>query len=146
MSTASDSVKVSIPLNTAIMAFRGVSRSFGSCIEKGNNVFAIKDTVQRTLLSTTYPATVTVTFKEDGEITVILFEAKNLGFGPIQSKECHSRLGAVKSAIINEIEKLSSQQPTQTFSAADELLKYKQLLDMGAISQEEFDKKKKELL
>lgn len=31
-------------------------------------------------------------------------------------------------------------------SVADEILKFKQLLDMGAITQEEFDKKKKELL
>lgn len=34
----------------------------------------------------------------------------------------------------------------QNFSAADELLKYKQLLDAGVITQEEFDKKKAELL
>lgn len=32
------------------------------------------------------------------------------------------------------------------FSAADEILKYKQLLDAGAITQEEFDAKKKQLL
>lgn len=31
-------------------------------------------------------------------------------------------------------------------SNIDEILKYKQLLDMGAITQEEFEKKKKELL
>ena len=31
-------------------------------------------------------------------------------------------------------------------SNADELKKYKELLDMGVISQEEFDAKKKELL
>ena len=31
-------------------------------------------------------------------------------------------------------------------SAADEILKYKQLLDMGVITQEEFDLKKKQLL
>ena len=31
-------------------------------------------------------------------------------------------------------------------SSADEILKYKNLLDMGAISQEEFDAKKKQLL
>ena len=31
-------------------------------------------------------------------------------------------------------------------SAADELKKFKELLDMGAISQEEFDAKKKQLL
>lgn len=33
-----------------------------------------------------------------------------------------------------------------SFSAADELLKYKQLLDMGVLTQEEFDRKKEELL
>ena len=31
-------------------------------------------------------------------------------------------------------------------SAADEILKYKQLLDLGALTQEEFDAKKKQLL
>ena len=33
-----------------------------------------------------------------------------------------------------------------TISSADALMKYKELLDAGAISQEEFDMKKKELL
>lgn len=36
--------------------------------------------------------------------------------------------------------------PTTQFSVADELLKFKQLLDMGVLTQEEFDKKKNELL
>ena len=36
--------------------------------------------------------------------------------------------------------------PQQQVSAADEVIKYKQLLDMGAISQEEFDTLKKKLL
>lgn len=42
-----------------------------------------------------------------------------------------------------------SQQETPMapqISVADELLKFKQLLDMGALTQEEFDAKKKELL
>lgn len=53
-------------------------------------------------------------------------------------------------AINNEIEKHrstannTSTQPT--VSAADELLKFKQLLDAEVITQEEFDAKKKELL
>ena len=34
----------------------------------------------------------------------------------------------------------------QQISAADELKKFKELLDMGIISQEEFDAKKKQLL
>lgn len=39
-----------------------------------------------------------------------------------------------------------SQESSNNASAADELKKYKELLDMGAISQEEFDEKKKQLL
>ncbi len=51
-----------------------------------------------------------------------------------------------------EFEKMKAQnqqvqQPaTAAVSAADELKKFKELLDMGAITQEEFDAKKKELL
>lgn len=40
----------------------------------------------------------------------------------------------------------SKQNETTNSSNADEIMKYKQLLDNGAITQEEFDKKKQELL
>ena len=40
----------------------------------------------------------------------------------------------------------SPVQVVQQTSAADELKKFKELLDMGAITQEEFDAKKKQLL
>lgn len=36
--------------------------------------------------------------------------------------------------------------PTSAFSVADELMKFKQLLDMGVITEDEFQKKKNELL
>ena len=39
-----------------------------------------------------------------------------------------------------------ASQPMATSSVADEILKFKQLLDMGAITQEEYDAKKAELL
>ena len=39
-----------------------------------------------------------------------------------------------------------SDETEQQFSAADEILKFKKLLDMGVITQEEFEAKKKELL
>lgn len=42
-------------------------------------------------------------------------------------------------------EKKSSVSP-QTIDSTDVILKFKNLLDMGAITQEEFDRKKKELL
>lgn len=42
--------------------------------------------------------------------------------------------------------KSSSPQSASSVSAADEILKFKQLLDSGIISQEEFDAKKRQLL
>ena len=50
-----------------------------------------------------------------------------------------------------EAEKAKQNSPAQTIvqqttSGADELIKYKQLLDAGIITQEEFDAKKKQLL
>ncbi|WP_379150840.1 SHOCT domain-containing protein [Paenibacillus sp. sgz5001063] len=62
----------------------------------------------------------------DPEINIIEGEFFDLGFAP--DKENVSKGNSDK------------------FSVADELLKFKQLLDMGAISQEEFDRKKSELL
>ncbi|WP_294584877.1 SHOCT domain-containing protein [uncultured Staphylococcus sp.] len=40
----------------------------------------------------------------------------------------------------------NNNQNHNNFSAADELLKYKQLLDAELITQEEFNKKKRELI
>ena len=45
-----------------------------------------------------------------------------------------------------ESDQAAAQQSSQQTSAADEIKKFKELLDMGAITQEEFDSKKKQLL
>lgn len=45
-----------------------------------------------------------------------------------------------------EQEKGVTKELTSGTSSADEIKKFKELLDMGAITQEEFDAKKKELL
>lgn len=70
-----------------------------------------------------------------------------LKFG-MESREAVGRVkGPLWDSIENNRKKLDDiVQENSTFSAADELLKYKQLLDMGAISQEEYDIKKKDLL
>lgn len=50
-------------------------------------------------------------------------------------------------SLLNVICQANESQPeTATASAADEILKYKQLLDMGVITAEEFEAKKKQLL
>lgn len=64
---------------------------------------------------------------------------KNITARQIYNK-CKSTFEEAKSKL--------SQTNKETFASsnADEILKYKQLLDMGVITQEEFDKKKKQLL
>ncbi|WP_419871214.1 SHOCT domain-containing protein [Candidatus Pristimantibacillus sp. PTI5] len=51
----------------------------------------------------------------------------------------------IEEEFITEEETAAAASPN-TYSVADELLKFKQLLDMGAITQEEYDRKKAELL
>lgn len=47
---------------------------------------------------------------------------------------------------IAEIKELKNNNRNENASSADEILKYKNLLDSGIITQEEFDAKKKQLL
>ena len=64
--------------------------------------------------------------------------------------KCHSTDVKALSKEEWEAEKAKQEQITSTsaptISAADELKKFKELLDSGIISQEEFDAKKKQLL
>ncbi len=46
----------------------------------------------------------------------------------------------------SELRNMSNATVIQQTSAADELKKFKELMDAGVISQEEFDAKKKQLL
>ena len=65
-------------------------------------------------------------------------------------EDCNERATEIK----NYIEKIilsrnnnhSNISQSENFSAADEILKLKQLLDMGILTQDEFDAKKKQLL
>lgn len=53
---------------------------------------------------------------------------------------------SIKSYIEKAISQRSKLSSVKTGSAADEILKFKQLADSGVISQEEFESKKKQLL
>lgn len=66
--------------------------------------------------------------------------------------ECYKKfkLIDIEPVVINPIDESSEttvvNDTTETLSNAEEIKKFKELLDMGAITQEEFDAKKKELL
>lgn len=67
----------------------------------------------------------------------------------MKSKVSNEKMQEVVDYIKNKIREAKTPQATsvvQKISPAEELKKFKELLDMGAITQEEFDTKKKELL
>ena len=148
MSKANGSIKTTLDNKSAIKAIRRAGSSFGSLIEKRIGFYEIKDNVQRTNWSTTWPATteIRVTPSDVGNDTVILLYSHNFGFGPIQRKECESKLGAIKAAIEDEFEKIERENKASLNDNMEALLKLKRLLDVGAITQEEYNTKKKQLL
>ena len=66
--------------------------------------------------------------------------------GMTKCPKCGSK--DIVDATDEDIERSKNPQPTvvQQVSAADEIKKFKELLDLGVITQEEFDAKKKQLL
>ncbi|MDO5143831.1 MAG: SHOCT domain-containing protein [bacterium] len=59
---------------------------------------------------------------------------------------CDAIFARVKAAVDKAKQMKTSEKTNNAVSVADELKKFKELLDMGIITQEEFDAKKKHLL
>ena len=73
---------------------------------------------------------------------------EDLAFGNIYKEKINEAVSMIND-IVNKyknVEVASPVQVVQQTSAADELKKFKELLDVGAITQAEFDAKKKQLL
>ncbi len=82
-------------------------------------------------------------------LTLINSETKKNGFIYKQASKCVQEILSKFQIVIDQIEQTQNESlnsRANNFSAADEVKKYKDLLDMGAITKEEFDMKKKELL
>ena len=78
-----------------------------------------------------------------------IFDAASDENSVVFSADKNARAKEIRDYIEKIIRKQNSSQsppPVPPVSVADELLKFKQLLDMGAISQSEFDAQKKKLL
>lgn len=80
------------------------------------------------------------------EIVLIKSETKRNGLVYKSSKSLAQQIISLLTIISDGQNDTSDIPSSANSSAADELLKFKQLLDMGVISQEEFDAKKKQLL
>ena len=80
-------------------------------------------------------------------INLINVETKKDGFVYKTEYSTAQEILSILEIICNENKNENEeQQQSEIKSVADEILKFKNLLDCGAITQEEFDKKKKELL
>lgn len=95
---------------------------------------------------------VVITFKNNENIRLMLLnsETKKGGFvANTYYKEFHNICG-ILDGVINQNTIIQTQQLSDSsankISSADEIAKFKKLLDNGTITQEEFDAKKKQLL
>lgn len=83
----------------------------------------------------------TIDYEENGLENTVLLSGPN---AQIAHSETFNRLSKYK--LNNKPNESVQQETVQTNDPYEELKKLKELLDMGIITQEEFDKKKKELL
>ena len=86
-----------------------------------------------------------ITYKENGQTILLRVEMLTGVTLYGQAGKCREMMDILRQN--NILELFQKQSPAApTLSAADELKKFKELLDMGVISQEDFDAKKKKLL
>lgn len=95
--------------------------------------------------------TTEVITRDDRRITLFINENNRLETLTINSKNIDKTINAFRELIPNKEESVvqiesSKNAKIAAVSSADELKKFKELLDCGIISQEEFDAKKKQLL
>lgn len=73
-------------------------------------------------------------------------EVFNVGLDKISAKAIHGKVMDILHDMRRTIDKSSQTDSRVVISAADEIMKFKQLMDAGIITADEFDRKKKELL
>ncbi|KRN75641.1 hypothetical protein IV73_GL000130 [Weissella kandleri] len=90
----------------------------------------------------------TINYKDDANTSIII-TSKNFGLGPVQKNAVQKEMELFKSALrdsLNEVENTEQQDTKSSDNTAEDILKYKDLLDKGILTQEEFDKQKQKLL
>jgi hypothetical protein len=93
-------------------AIRRTAMRTVSPLTEVDNIFTIKLKTKRTVFSSGTPATVLLELKESKKVenaTVVKLIAANIGFGPLQVRECQLKLDATKEAILFDLEELSKQ-------------------------------------
>ena len=144
MSSFKDSLFINHNKETVMSAIKAISASYKSITLTDADCYDLRCHYSFWDACRAYPVTISVEIVSAGNNGCrVEVYAHNFGLFENNRFECMTRLSEFKSLLSNEL--ASYNKPTQT-SAADEILKYKQLLDMGAISEEEYAKQKDALL
>lgn len=139
-----------------LMAFIGIHNYISPTKHDGNYAFAITDNkiliaqqkvVGESLYSINLKNINDIAYKSGaifGILTIDTFKEKfNVGLDSISANKVSMKVREVIDDILYNNSSNAAPVPS---SSADELLKFKQLLDSGIITQEEFDFKKKQIL
>ena len=152
-----------LPDEKVLMAFIGKNDYVSVSEHGGNFAYAITDkrfiAGQHTMLGQAFQ---NVTLRHINDATfsmglvngIIVIDTEKviytIGIDKESALNVNNRIHAIFDATESEPETRPDHQSASvtpsSMSAADEILKYKQLLDLGALTQEEFDAKKKQLL
>lgn len=127
-------------------------------VTKHDNDFAYAFTNKRILLGQDYMFAKnikSVSYDNVNDVTMGTLVVSTISIDTIKenivigvNKECGKIIYGNIQSVLNKVRGGVTKNATQSSQAgaADEILKYKQLLDSGAITQEEYDAKKKQLL
>jgi hypothetical protein len=167
MATVNDKIVSGLPYETVLSIVRRLCLGSGNFTEK-DGVFSIKESQNgwngfgvaagldggfATYSSTSYwPASVLITVQKDG---IVNAQTHVYGLGP-NTTHCEAVAGKIKAGLLVAFQdykekqaaaKAASSQAAQPQqSIPEQIMAYKQLLDQGIITPEEFAAKKKELL
>ncbi len=114
-----------------------------------------KDKIKETVISN--GSGIGIVLKDNSSIYIPIFTGNPVSAGSAQRSRSYGGTSETVDEMLQEFEKMINKSPTdvkteasnhpdQAGSSADELRKYKSLLDDGIINQDEFDVKKKQLL
>lgn len=132
----------------------------GKTVEVSGNIISINESITKKQKTIPINSIISVQIKKPGFIGGYLYFQTIGGLSNSSMKTVNDYIKDENAIVLNSkkkyeialqikeyIEKIqSSSSNINQFSNADELAKYKNLLDEGAITQEEFEKKKKQLL
>lgn len=129
MSKVTESIRVEYEIEEVRDAIRNVAFRTMSPNNELEGVFSIKFKMKRNLLSSGVPATIRIELSPSKKIenaTVIKFTSSNIGIGPLQTRECQSKLEGFKAALMEDLEALrkkAAEEEKRIIRAGDKVYK-----------------------